>query len=482
MLAYNNYEKTCRRVHFFSFDYLAKGHDKFVEEDFIKEYQSYDSQDESEFWKSYIGYVVVRPLPKGIIGATVLKGYTNDPKRKYTATREYKINICGIEKSIQSMVYIEQDSMLGACATSSLFSAFHKASQMFQTHLPFPNKITLSAGISITEPNRMIPNRDGLDILQIAKAIDALGLVPEIRSPKFENHHKIKFNNNWLKAYLYSYSRMGIPIILGFKFDDQEKLHAITINGYRDLSETETEANRISFLKARGRNETLGEKVKSIFSSKKPEDGIVLKSYLLERFYAHDDQIGPFSRLGFDGDDKIFSAWWVGDNVDEKQSASLHAIILPLENIIRIHFELVLRKVADIDFWLKRKLSLGDDLICDLYLDYSNEYKKRVKSMPKFNFSTNPDALLKPLPKYIWVSEFYFKSQKIFDIVFDSAEINETFFASQIFFHNSSMQKVMADMLGRITNEKLKDELWPIDIFVLNFFRQGCGLNKLNVN
>jgi hypothetical protein len=494
VLAYKEYPKTCKRVHFFNYDYLNAGLKTFTREDFLNECSNHKNHPvESEFWKSYLGYIVIRPLPKGLIGATVLKGYTNDERRKYTATHPYKINIYGIEKTIDSMVYIEQDSMIGACATSALFSAFHQVSSMFQTPLPFPNKITISAGISFSEPNRIFPNRDGLDILQAANTIDALGLVPEIRSPEFDGWDKEHYNNKWLKSFLYAYCRIGIPIILGIKLENKKQNHAITINGYRDINELEFK-NRLKAHKQSLKSEEESfnlkdalQSVKNIFIKSSNENlsdedypsesELTLKSFFLERFYAHDDQIGPFSRIGFEGNDTIISAWWE-DDINQKLKASLHAIIVPMENIIRIPFELVMTKLAEIDFWLKRKFNTNN-FHSDLYLDYSNEYKKRLREDKAFDVRLNDYSLLIPLPKYIWVAEIYFNGVKVFDLIFDSAEINETCFVVQMNFHNSYIKEYLTKTLSEITSENLSKELWQINIQFLNFLRKTCGLSKI---
>lgn len=474
VLAHRDYLKTCKRVHFFNYNFESEGKSDFAYKDFEEEYINFDKHNESKFWKSYLGYIVIRPLPKGLIGATVLLGYTNDLKRKYSSTREYKVNLWGIEKKIDSMVYLEQDSVIGACATSALFSAFHKVSHMFQTLLPYPNKITISAGMSYFEPGRILPNRDGLDIGQMVKAIDSIGLVSEIRSPKFVNRdNNYNFHNDWTKAYLYAYCKMGIPIVLGLEMhNDNSGIHAITVNGYYDIDNNEIQEK----LTNRYEGNNLLKKI--INRNVKPVVGFpTLKSSLIERFYAHDDQIGPFSRLGFEEENTIISSWWNKENPTQKIRSNVYAIIVPLENIIRIHFGLVLDKIAIIEFWLKLKFKLSSrDVYWDIYLDYSNEYKKQLVEAKRFELHS--EILFDTLPKYIWIAKCYM-GENTFDILFDSAEINENFFAIHITFHNSTFKEKLKGLLEKINISNVDEELWNIDLNHLNLFNEACSLQSI---
>lgn len=104
--SYLNISKTCKRIHFFSasvpkFDNVVE---VFLNADVKNEFK--------QFWISYLGYVVIRPLPQAIIGATILKHpYTNDEHFQacINVTTKENINVFGHSiKNFDSLIYQEQ--------------------------------------------------------------------------------------------------------------------------------------------------------------------------------------------------------------------------------------------------------------------------------------------------------------------------------------------------------------------------------------
>jgi hypothetical protein len=106
--------------------------------------------------------------------------------------------------------------------------AFFKTSCFFQTKLPSPSEITASAKNSYNFSGRTFPNKKGLDLFQIGNAIDSVGL-------EFELRNNIKVNNpGHVKAFIYSYLKLGIPVLLGISFSqNNEELHLITLTGFK---------------------------------------------------------------------------------------------------------------------------------------------------------------------------------------------------------------------------------------------------------
>ena len=64
-LCFTDYQKRCKRVHFFNCE--------IVEEDFQNFVLS--EGDEGRYNDSYLGFIVVKPIPSTVIGYTVLKNY-----------------------------------------------------------------------------------------------------------------------------------------------------------------------------------------------------------------------------------------------------------------------------------------------------------------------------------------------------------------------------------------------------------------------
>ena len=116
------YPKNCVRLHFFNF--------VFNEGEIIK--LILDGKNVEKYTDGYLGFMVIKPIPNKIIGKTCLATYRNIGKniksRYYPATRDYKIHLFGIQFDIKTLAYQEQDSILGACATTALWSAFQATS------------------------------------------------------------------------------------------------------------------------------------------------------------------------------------------------------------------------------------------------------------------------------------------------------------------------------------------------------------------
>ncbi len=252
---FQTYERRCKRLHFYKIN--------FDDNSFKKLITTKNSNDVKNFNENYLGFVVVRPLPSAIVGRTVLKTYPPDSNRRhYTAVKDYKANLFGLELDVRSLAFQEQDTVLSACATVALWSAFQKTSELFASPKPRPAEITRLAN-GVESPSRAIPSR-GLVILQMAHAIRAIGLEPEFISAD---------RSTPLISIAYSYLKMQLPVILIISIEGQGK-HAITLTGF-SLCDSKINQQEVAS----------GEK------------NIPMVGLRINELYAHDDQIGPFSRL-----------------------------------------------------------------------------------------------------------------------------------------------------------------------------------------
>lgn len=207
------------------------------------------------------------------------------------------MNLFGKNLTIESLAYQEQDTVVSACASTAIWNAFHKTAILFQTSLPSPGEITKAAGNLFINSGRTFPN-SGLDLTQIGKAIESVGLVSELRIANSEIPYA--------KRFVYAYNKAGIPVLLFIHIKDLG-YHLITVAGYSEKDE-EPE------LKAE----------------------ISLRADRIKTFYAHDDQVGPFARIELTNSTALKTAWKdrQGNNID----GSIYAIIVPLYPKIRISF------------------------------------------------------------------------------------------------------------------------------------------------
>jgi len=170
---FSEYKRKCARLHFFKinfstgdFESLLKGEDCPLSSQLLQ--------------KAYLGFVVVKPLPKTIIGRTCLGTYEHEGRRHFPITRAYSANLFGIELAVESsLAFQEQDTVVAACATSALWSVFQGTGKLFQHAIPSPSAITKTATEHITdcERTRAFPSK-GLDVIEMARAIKSVDLEP----------------------------------------------------------------------------------------------------------------------------------------------------------------------------------------------------------------------------------------------------------------------------------------------------------------
>ena len=221
---FKEYNRKCTRVHFFGIE--------FAESDFEKLLMGQSSNISIEILQnSYHGFIVIKPLPRTIIGRTCLKTYDDDNGRRcYPTIHKYNVNLFGVSLTIDSLAFQEQDSVVAACATSALWSAFQRTGRIYHHQIPSPVEITkLASAIPSEFESRTFPSKS-LTGTQMVHAIRQVGLDPM----------GVSANDDFiLKSTSYAYLRGGIPIILCVALWDTatpkpEFLggHAVTITGY----------------------------------------------------------------------------------------------------------------------------------------------------------------------------------------------------------------------------------------------------------
>lgn len=447
---YTQYEKHCRRIHFFS--------EVFTEKDFTEMLHN----PQHSLWGKYEGCMVIKPLPKGIFGITYLNTYKNQNKEKnryYTSLSHKKINLFGHELEIKTMPFKEQDGIVASCATTALWMAFQKTSELFNTKAPSLSEITILAGDKYLNSGKIFPSK-GLEVNQVCKAINKIGLISELRTELF--------NENLFKGYVYAYLRGEIPVLLGLRFPSNDD-HLVTINGYR-----------------------FGKSSKNI---KNISDNI-------ERLYVHDDQIGPFARLiindRHDPDFKtdevesiynfdLTTSWWKKEKLHEwikknnfptetptfKKSDFENAkpayIIIPLAPTIKVTYEDIFEQQGFISFIMNFFTDIGKHLVWDIFLMKSNKYKKWL--IDRFQQKNNKQfeyILQQSLPQYIWVIQAWTGDKLLFDFIYDTIELNKT---GQPVAINVYEERLLNDFRDKTKIEKICSACFFIDEYKTSILR-----------
>lgn len=416
---FQRYERECRRVHFFDIE--------FDEETFKRELLNPDSD---FLQKHYLGYIVVKPLPDSVIGPTLLVTYErkqDEENRHFPACRTYKINLFGKELIVRTLAYQEQDTVVSACASVAIWSAFHKTCSLFRTTLPSPSEITKLAGNLFINYGRTYPNQ-GLDLTQVCRAIDSIGLVSEVRSSS-------KFNGDIYLAsrIIYAYLRAQIPVLLLIKYEEDSKQgHAITVTGYSE---------------PRPRDE-------------KPLEEISLVADRIDKFYIHDDQLGPFASYTFSGQTAL-KTYVEGENGSKDDiSAWIHAAVIPLYPKIRLKYEDVFDTISNIDTLFYELNFFSFELEWDIYLYESNKYKSDLISS-NFDESVKSRKLLTNFPRYIWIGRAQVNGQPIFDFLFDATDIPSGHNCIDFVLHDQSLKKFMLPVFEQYSKIFIEDADGP---------------------
>lgn len=429
---HRRYERFCKRVHFFK-----HAEDVQFNNDVLNELLS-NVTDEDQLKKIndlYLGFIVLKPSKNNtyMIGTTCLAHYPNDAQRNrtYTAVREYPVNLFGIPLSIESMAFQEQDETVAMCASIAVWSAFSITGKKYQHRILSPSAVT-NLALSESSYTRDFPN-DGLTPEQMAVAMSKVRLKPVIIRTK-------TVNNRHLKGMIYAYSKAGIPVVCGLSLYNEFKgkrgvdvasksFHAVTINGFS-------------------------------FEDGKPEvpyrDELKLVSSRMTQFYAHDDQLCPFTKMVFDRDftsigktifHKIQTSWQSSskaagknshqDKYEDHKSAKVESLIIPLYHKIRITYTDILLATQTFasDFNYRMK-SMSDGKLnmqrfeWDIFLTDVSAFKRDILKNPPF--PQKEEILKGSFAKYLWRSQarldiynedgVYLDTEIILELVFDATD------------------------------------------------------------
>ncbi len=437
-LSFNQYDKFCKRVHFFAWS--------FDQEDFelilLKKDEAPHLKD-SQLKESYLGHLVLRPLPTGIIGASILRPHVSqlDAHFQLPGARDYTIHLFGIEFQLYSLAFQSQDYVVSSCSTIALWCAFSKTSELFRTHRPSPSKITLSANNLFLRTGRSLPTT-GLDPYQICTAIEATGLVTEMRDSRLISEPKMA------KALIYAYLSFGIPVLLGVKvqndLDNLDNRHLLTIVGFRPP---------MTWVKGH-------EEVK--------RDQFRLRAFDIKEFHVHDDLVGPFTAIKIDNaKGSVYRLNAPPPN--EQKSELIEHIFVPVAPLIRITFEQAFFLTQKFWGYVHHVHFVREGVIkqesWDLSLYDSNKYKDdiRRRSIDPFCEKSKKRLLLKALPKYLWVARASIGEELQLDLVFDATDSHMYSCCLTIAIWNPELKELIREDFSNIEFKTFLSDIVELD-------------------
>jgi hypothetical protein len=412
------FDRRCKRLHFF----------RLSPAPVRRALTSNKANSVARLQEHYKGFVVVRPLPKAIVGRTVLEPYPLEDRRHFPATmKAYKANVCGIELQVESLAFQEQDAVLAACATVALWSCFHKTAHLFNTSIPTPAAITRVAS-QAAHYGRRFPS-SGLTIEEICSAIRHNGLEPEVVDLRSEVHVP-------LPTLLYSYLKMGLPVILVVKIVGEglgEDLHAITLVGFSLVSTP----NRAEEVPGSGSLPLIGKRI--------------------DKFYGHDDQIGPFSRIKLKDAPceeyplRLVTSWKDPES-QEPYPVYPTAVVVPVYNKIRLTFLDVVPWVKTLDVALSYLLPEDVEHEWDIHLLLSNEYKETIRQDDGLDARIRDNILLAHHPRFWWRAVLKTEDSDLLELLFDATGIAPSFPVSYAIWRSESFALVVLSNMEGVKN------------------------------
>ena len=406
---FSSYRRVCTRLHFFSIQFTQNDFEQYLESS-VDAVISTDS-----LQQAYLGFVVIKPLPQTVIGRTCLKTYPPEDRRYFPIVRSYPANLFGTELTVESLAFQEQDQVVAACATSALWSVFQGTGKRFQHTIPSPVEITRAATERLPIETRILPSQ-GLSTAMMAHAIRNVGLEPYLVNVSDEYV---------LKSTVYAYLRGCIPMILGIELwdtsnDPQRSMgfHAVAITGFSLGCDMTIPIGDTQFS---------------------------LRASRIDKLYVHDDQVGPFARMVFDGikitvglnnsgdnlSSSSLSTSWIGSNGRIGGARALPSILLiPLYHKIRIPFGVIHDAVVSFDAFIE---SLRDSLPVpvderiewDIYLTTNNDLKTEILKSSSMSGKYYGELLLEGMPRFLWRATALHNNEPLMDLVFDATDIEQ---------------------------------------------------------
>lgn len=247
---------TVRRLHFFEkpFDDLSLR--RWMAEGFRGRNVEHSLRKECG---RYLGYLCLRPISDSPIGRTVVARWPDGSKsRDIWAVGDYPVHLGNLGFEVRGLPFQQQDTAVGACATTSIWTALSRVARHEGMRAPTPAEIAEAVERPIRPFVRgPFSPTTGFTPEQVCTAIQLFGFTPAVVTGE---------RPELLALALHTYLQSGIPVVMVLRGGDVG--HAVTVAGFQ-LSGSE----RADL-----------------------ETWVATRSMQLSKVYVHDDRIGPYAR------------------------------------------------------------------------------------------------------------------------------------------------------------------------------------------
>jgi len=384
--SFDDINKYTTRLHFFKVEITEARFFKIIDDFNIGDYGKIELEKLND---EYLGFLVVKPVldsdEQPLLGRTLLKPY---PHKDGDELREhlkqiYSVSLYGLPLKIDSLPFQMQDQSVGACATTSCWVSLYPLNNLFGTSIHALAEITET---STTFPGltRNFPS-SGLSVFQIKNFYNSIGLETEFVDIKPELIAKFADKYPVIPTLVKAYIDFGLPVLACLELHKNAPdldQHAAVISGYRH------------------------------------------KNGEIKEFYAHDDRIGPYSRILPASSDpkKLFIDWeceWRNrkyDTANDKKytNVRVESLIIPIYPKLRLKF---MDMYVIFRYYIQKANSLDPNMSYQLLLKEINGYKLFLL---KKTFPDKKKILMRRFPKYLWIIRVCVNNTVVNDKIFDA--------------------------------------------------------------
>lgn len=279
----------CARLHFFS---------SYVDHRTITSILKRGEEAQSEIDDlndNYLGFMVIKPLPRTFIGKTCLKvmpDERSEHKRKRRLSREYNVDLFGISLKVESIAFQEQDKVVAACATTAIWASLHALKLRNTRSIHSCSEITINAINHVEDSSNSFPSQQ-LSNKQILRSLDVEGLRYHAKSMEAPD-------KRYFLQSVIAHIDSSLPMILtGEVFSHVPTIPTMPavdtdLDGASATMEAASESQAQDLTDSSG-----GQTAKPVFKARGGH-AICVVGYKVDQdeevLYVHDDRLGPYAR------------------------------------------------------------------------------------------------------------------------------------------------------------------------------------------
>lgn len=400
----DDYSRYCRRLHFFTCG-LTK---QQLRHAMLHE----DSPVRGLLQEHYLGFLVVRPLPRPIGRTCLVPLNTEDSGSSFPLCTTFKANLFGIPLRVVTVPFQEQDGVVALCATSSLWTAFQITGRTFLHRTPSPNEITMLAATQTQRQQRIFPN-DGLMVEQMVQALSSLGLEAHYYNGQSNRQRAVDWR--LFRAKVYAYTNASIPPLWLGRVGDLGK-HAVVITGYH----------------------------------RKGKADDILVSDEIDVLYVHDDHSVPFAAsTQRNGNGAEWNSVWTCEGSRGKHAFETEGLLFPLYHKIRIPLKEIYLEVMEFDACRERSKKCPDAFLYDIRLLDVAAVRAEVTKKEALKPASKIALLSKNLPHYLWrvtVLSKVCRTHALATYLFDATGIKDDLKVISALFYDARYLKNVDDI------------------------------------